>query len=125
MRLLLDENCPRKLAEVLTREEPLLSFTRIQEWHDGRFMGRDDHEILAAAAPEGLVLFTFDGTTIPSVLTDMAVADQAHAGVVFASSKRMPQRAHMSFAHALVRLWRAEKDADWTNRVVFLSLSSD
>jgi len=125
MRLLLDEHCPRKLVTMLAREEPLLSVTRIQEWCDGRFMGRDDAEILAAAVPEGLVLFTFDVTTIPPVLTDMALAGQSHAGVVFASSKRTPQRAHASFAHALVRLWRAEKDADWTNRVVFLSLHPD
>ena len=122
MRLLLDENCPRRLAEMLAREEPDIPVTRIQDWQNGGFMGREDAEILAAAAANGLVLFTFDVSTIPAVLADMAVAGQPHAGVVFASSKRTPHRDYAAFGHALVRLWRSEKDADWTNRVVFLSL---
>ena len=122
MRLLLDENCPRKLAEVLAREEPEMEVVGIQHWQDDRFMGRGDDEILAAA--DGLVLFTFDVSTIPAVLTDMAVAGQAHAGVVFASGKRTPHSDYAAFAHALARLWRGEREADWSDRVVFLSFES-
>lgn len=124
MRLLLDENCPERLARMLRREEQAISVTRIQQWREGGFTGRPDAEILAAAA-EGLTLFTFDVSTIPAVLTEMAVAGQSHGGVVFASCKRTPHRDYASFAHALARLWHAEKDASWTDRVVFLSLDPE
>jgi hypothetical protein len=51
----------------------------------------------------------------------MAVNQEEHAGVIFISSKSFAQNDHPSLARALVELARSELDADWTNRVVFLS----
>jgi hypothetical protein len=51
----------------------------------------------------------------------MAVNQEEHAGVIFISSKSFAQNDHSSIARALVELARGELDADWTNRVVFLS----
>lgn len=82
-------------------------------------MGQEDADILRAAAKEGLTLFAFDVSIIPRVLVEMAVQGESHAGVVFASSKRTPQRDYASFAHALIRLWRSEGATEWTDRVSF------
>jgi hypothetical protein len=66
-------------------------------------------------------LVTFDLNTIPAILSEMAVNQEEHAGVIFISSKSFAQNDHSSIARALVELARGELDADWTNRVVFLS----
>lgn len=63
----------------------------------------------------------FDVNTIPPLLQEMARAGEDHAGVVFVSIKSFAQSDSAGIAAALLRLWRAGRRGDWTNRVVFLS----
>jgi len=42
----------------------------------------------------------------------------SHAGMIFVS-RRFRQNAVGRIAHALLNLWQAEKELDWTNRVRF------
>ena len=84
-------------------------------------MNCDDGIILRECRREKWILVTFDVNTIPAILSEIAVNQEEHAGVIFISSKSFAQNDHPGLARALVELARSELDADWTNRVVFLS----
>lgn len=84
-------------------------------------MNCDDGIILRECQREKWVLVTFDVNTIPAILTEMAVNQEEHAGVIFISSKSFAQNDYPGIAHALAELARDELDTDWTNRVMFLS----
>jgi hypothetical protein len=107
-----------RVAKALDAELPVLS---LHEWRSGLFVGQSDARILQEASREGAALVTFDVNTIPSLLQEMAVAGEDHAGVVFVSSKTFSQNDSAGIAAALVKLWHSNKTGDWTNRVVFLT----
>lgn len=86
-------------------------------------MNCEDGIILGECANGNWILVTFDVNTIPAVLREMAMNQEDHAGVIFVSSKSFAQNHHSILAKALVELARAEFDAEWTNRVLFLSKS--
>ena len=100
---------------------PQLQVESLHHFSGGRLMNCDDGIILRECRSEKWILVTFDVNTIPAILSEMAVNQEEHAGVVFISSKSFAQNDHPSLARALVELASGELDADWTNRVVFLS----
>ena len=121
IRLLLDEHFPHALVGAVTRLEPEVPIQSLHGWRAGGFLHCPDDQILAAAAEDGLTLVTFDITTIPSVLQDMAVGGSHHGGVIFVPSRRMAQNDYGRIAKRLVTLWRRHADEDWKDRVAYLS----
>lgn len=75
----------------------------------------------------GVVTFvTFEVSTIPEVLSNWAETNRDHHGIIFASSKIFRTDRIGDLVTALEELWLAERNTDWTNRVVFLKrLKSD
>jgi hypothetical protein len=62
------------------------------------------------------------GTYASSVASDgTVISGEDHGGVIFVSSKSFAQNDHAGLAAALAGLWQSDADADWTNRIVFLS----
>ena len=121
MNLLLDEHIWLGVASII---RPMLPLAKVESLHDfcgGRLMNCDDGVILRECQRKKWILVTFDLNTIPAILSEMAVNQEEHAGVIFISSKSFAQNDHSSIARALAELARGELDADWTNRVVFLS----
>lgn len=100
---------------------PLVKVESLHHFSGGRLMNCDDEIILRECQKEKWILVTFDVNTIPAILSEMAVNQEEHAGVIFISSKSFAQNDHASLARALVELAHGEVDADWTNRVMFLS----
>jgi hypothetical protein len=102
----------------------MLLLAKVESLHDfcgGRLMNCDDGIILRECQRKKWILVTFDVNTIPAILSEMAVNQEEHAGVIFVSSKSSAQNDHSSLARALVELACSEVDADWTNRIMFLS----
>jgi predicted nuclease of predicted toxin-antitoxin system len=121
LNLLLDEHIWPGVAEIIKAKLPQVQVASLHDFSDGRLMNCDDEIILRECQREKWILVTFDVNTIPAILSEMAVNQEAHAGVIFVSSKSFAQNDHSSLARALVEVARGELDADWTNRVMFLS----
>ena len=121
MKLLLDEHIWPGVGALVRKLLPSAEIETIHEYSGGRLMNCDDGAILQETYQAGLTLVTFDVNTIPTLLREMAVAQENHAGVVFISSRSFAQNDHRGLASALVELLRAESSAPWTNRVMFLS----
>lgn len=90
-------------------------------WQGGTYIGQDDAAIIAAAYEEGLTLVSFDQATIPPLLVDRGARGVSHAGVIFASTRTIPANDVGGIARALVGVWDAFGDLDWTNRIVYLA----
>ena len=121
LRLLLDEHIAPAVARQLHECIPELDVSPLAAWEGGVFLGADDAAILGAAARAGYTLVTYDLRTVPPLLKRWAESGVEHAGVVFVDSRTIPQCGVGALARALGELWRAERDAEWRNRVVFLA----
>ena len=121
MNLLLDEHIWPGVAALIKASLPQVQVESIHDFRGGRLMNCEDGVILRECLNGEWTLVTFDVNTIPALLGEMAVNQEDHSGVVFISSKSFAQNDHSSLAKALVELARGEFDADWTNRVLFLS----
>ena len=121
MNLLLDEHIWPGVAAIVRDLLPQVQVESIHDFRGGRLMNCEDGIILRECLNGNWILVTFDVNTIPAILGEMAVNQEDHAGVVFVSSKSFAQNEHFTLAKGLVELARGEFDADWTNRVLFLS----
>jgi hypothetical protein len=102
----------------------LIPTVRVESIHThsgGRLMNAGDDEILAEAHRGRWTLVTFDVNTIPPLLREKAMAKEDHSGVIFIPSKSFAQNDHSGLAQALASIAHAESEADWTNRIVFVS----
>jgi hypothetical protein len=121
LNLLLDEHIWPGVAAIVRDLLPQVQVESIHDFCGGRLMNCEDGIILRECLNGNWILVTFDVNTIPAILGEMAVTQEDHSGVVFISSKSFAQNDHSALAKALVELARGEFDADWTNRVLFLS----
>src|SRR5437868_3221456 len=118
LRLLTDGHVPPAVAKA-ARRLAALSITPLREWHAGRHLEESDPRLLALAGEERLTIVTYDVNTFPLAVKERLEAGLAHAGVVYVSA-RYRQNDVGALARGLVKLWRAEKTWDWTNRIRFL-----
>ena len=121
MNLLLDEHIWPGVAAIVRDLLPQVHVESIHDFRGSRLMNCEDGIILRECLNGNWILVTFDVNTIPAILVEMAVNQEDHSGVVFISSKSFAQNDHSALAKALVELARGEFEADWTNRVLFLS----
>ena len=120
LRTFLDENLPPKLAKAFIRHQPEAEITSIFEWHDGILAGQSDEVILKTLAQNDLTLVTYDLATIPSLLSEFFERGESFAGVILVDDRTITQGDFKSMLNALLELYASEKDADWTNRIMFL-----
>ena len=118
---LLDEHLSPEIVPIARALNARFAVISLHGWREGLLIGQSDERILREAAREKLTLVTFDVNTIPPLLQEMARAGEDHAGVVFVSTKSFAQNDSAGIAAALLRLWLANKHANWTNRTVFLT----
>lgn len=120
LALLLDEQIsPKVVARVLERA-PSIPIQCLATYREGALLGAPDALVLRTALRDGLTLVTYDVTTIPPILREMAEAGESHAGVIFVSSRTLPPSQFHRLAAALVALHAREAQRDWVNRTVFL-----
>src|SRR3989442_791790 len=89
---------------------------RRRSFTGGRYLNESDPRLLELAWEERLTLVTYDLNTFPLTVRDRLEAGLNHAGMVYVSA-RYPQNDVGGIARGLVKLWRAEKHEDWTNRI--------
>jgi hypothetical protein len=121
LKLLLDEHLWPGVADLVRRGLPGAQIQSLHHYDNGRLMNTTDDEILAEARRGEWTLVTFDLNTIPRLLSDKAMAQEDHGGVIFVSHKSFAQNDHGGLAKALIAVLQSESETDWTNRIMFLS----
>ncbi|MGK0189066.1 MAG: hypothetical protein ACI9R3_004883 [Verrucomicrobiales bacterium] len=120
IHLLLDEHFSPALVEVVTGLESEVKIQSLHKWQDGAYLNCPDDQILFAAAKQALTLVTFDVTTIPAILQEIAMNGGSHGGVIFVPSRRISQNDYGQIAKRLVALWRIHANEEWKDRVAYL-----
>jgi len=118
LRLVTDSHVPPAVARAARRFAPL-AITALRDWHGGRDLDETDQRLLALAWEERVTLVTYDVTPFPAVVKERLETGLSHAGMIYVSA-RYRQNDIGGIARGLTKLWRAEKDQDWTNRIRFL-----
>jgi predicted nuclease of predicted toxin-antitoxin system len=117
--LLLDENISPVVAEQVQAKRPTIGIESIHTWRDGAYRATPDRTVLAAHE-EGRTLATYD-TQILSELYFFFADGTAFSGLVFINDRTIASSDFGALVRALIYLWDTEKDADWANRLVYLS----
>ena len=120
LRFLLDEQISPRVAEQARVKWPLVPMHSIYRWRKGAFCGQSDDMVLDGARQGGLTLVTYDLHSIPMLLAEWAASGIPHAGVVLVDDRTIAPSDFGGLLRALAHLWRAEKGAVWTDRVLFL-----
>lgn len=80
--------------------------------------------MLQAAAARQLTLVTYDLRTIPPLLKIWAETGVHHQGVIFVDRKSIDPGDIGGLIRALCELFDALREADWTDRIVYLTKTS-
>lgn len=118
LRLVTDSHVPPAVIEAARKLAPL-GICPLRDWHNGLHLHQPDARLLALAWEDRVTLVTYDVNTFPLAVKERLEAGLSHAGMVYVSA-RYRQNDVGAIARGLVKLWRAEKALDWTNRIRFL-----
>src|SRR5438552_2001318 len=118
LRLVTDSQVPPTVAKT-ARKLAALNIPALRDWHGGLYLNEADARLLTLAWEERVTLVTYDLNTFPLTVKERLEAGLSHAGMIYLSA-RYRQNDIGGIARGLVKLWRAEKDEDWTNRIRFL-----
>ena len=118
--LLLDEHISPIIAEQIIATDSAAQIVSINRWHGGEFLHTDDDIILEAAYRAHATLVTFDQSTIRPVLKEWGEQGRSHGGLIFIDEKLIAQNDYGGMVKALLEVGRQMRDADFTDRVLFL-----
>jgi predicted nuclease of predicted toxin-antitoxin system len=92
----------------------------LDEWHEGLYQHRPDHEVWEAAAAEARILVTYDNRIITDILMVWAEIGRSHAGIVFVNNRTIRQQDVGGLIRALQALVEQFGDLDWADRIMHL-----
>lgn len=117
---MLDENISQTVAEQVRLHTPALVIESVHTWRAGAFRGRQDRELLLAAATESLTLVTYDQRTIPNLLKELSAEGRDHAGVIFIDDRTIAGDDFGLLTRSLTSFWARYRDFEWQNCIRFL-----
>lgn len=120
LAFLLDEHTSPKVATKLKKKNSEITVHTLQSRQQGRYLQAPDDIILDAAIKDSLTLISYDTRTIPALLKNLALQQKSHAGVIFVDSKTIKPNDIGGLVEALDRLWKAQREREWTNLCLFL-----
>lgn len=123
LQLLLDEQISHKVAAQIKQRDSAISILSITHWHNGRYRGISDYDLLVLAYQQKLTLVTYDLATFTPLLKDWTEQAKNHCGVIFIDQKTIPQNDIGGLTKSLIQLYKAQSNQDWQNRIVYLSRS--
>jgi hypothetical protein len=118
LRLVTDSHVPPAIAKS-ARRVASLDITALRDWHGGLYLNESDARLLSLAWEDKVTLVTYDVNSFPLTVKERLEAGLSHAGMIYVSARFRPNDIG-GIARGLVQLWRAEKAADWINRIRFL-----
>lgn len=121
LALLLDENLSDEIVRQVRTKRPDISLFSAHDWEGGRLRGVNDEEVLRAAAEAGLTVVSYDVQTIPLLLVRLVNEAFVHGGIVFVHNAAIRSNDYGTLVRSLIRLYDAEKEAEWKDRLFFLT----
>jgi hypothetical protein len=121
LKILLDEHLSPRIAKQLLSKAPRAWIASVLEWQAGSLVGAPDHTLLVHAHQHSLTLVTYDQATIVPLLKEWGEQGINHSGVVFIDDRTIRQHDTGAIVRALVQLCEKQHDAEWRNRVVYLT----
>ena len=118
LRLETDSHVPPAVAKA-ARKLAALEITPLRDWHGGLFVNESDPRLLVLAWEERITIVTYDVNTFPLTVKQRMEEGLSHSGMIYVSA-HFRQNYIGGIARGLVKLWRAQKNEDWTNRIRFL-----
>ena len=97
-----------------------LDIITLRDWQGGQYLHESDARLLALAWTDRATLVTYDVNTFPLTVKERLEAVLSHSGMIYVSV-HYRQNDVGGISRGLVKLWRAEKHLDWTNRIRFLN----
>ena len=113
LKLLLDEHLDPEAARALRRRFPKLDVLSIYETP---WVGLLDPPLLEILDGDRRTLVTRDVNSVPAHANSRLEAGLTHGGVIYADSKRLPQRDLRGLIRRLARFVEEHGDEDWTCR---------
>src|SRR5919108_5032866 len=101
LRLLLDAHISSAVARGLRAHGA--DAVAITEWHGGRYRSAADPDVLRVAHLEQRTLVSYDLSSIPDLLRELAEAGEDHSGVIFVSQKTIREGDTAGLVEALLR----------------------
>ena len=120
LQLLTDEQISPAVARQAPNRCRGIPITAMQAWEGGHFLSASDELVLQEAHRQKLTLVTFDLRTIPPLLRLWAEQGIDHGGVILVDERTISQSDIGGLVAALCAVWKAHRDLDWTNRVIYL-----
>jgi hypothetical protein len=121
LRLLTDENFSPAVARQMRIHRPDIPVECIFDWQSGRHVGVTDADLIQALADDVRTLVTYDLSTIPPLLAEMASEGEHHAGVIFVDNRTIASSDYGTLIRALIVLYDRSYAWDWEDRVDFLT----
>ena len=121
LRLLLDEHISPAVADQLVVRCPEALVLALADWAGGKYLACPDGELLDVAHEHHLTLVTYDLRTIAPLLKDWAERGHKHSGVILVDDRTVKSNDIGGLMLALERLWRAQHQLNWKDRVVYLT----
>ncbi len=121
LSLLLDEHLSPRIAKQFLVKWPRGKMASVLEWQDARLSGAPDDLLLTEAHRHRLSLVTYDQATIVPLVKSWAEQGIPHSGIIFIDDKTIRQDDLGAIVRAVGQLWEKERNADWLNRVVYLT----
>ena len=124
LRLLTDEHISPAVAKQAPSRCRGISVTAISRWEGGHFLSASDELVLQEAHQQKLTLVTYDLRTIPPLLRLWAEQGIDHGGVILIDERTIAQADIGGLVVALCAVWKAQRNLDWTNRVIYLQCAA-
>ncbi len=119
MRFLLDSHIAAVVAEELGRRG--IDAIALAQWMGGTYRNAPDELILAAAHAERRVFVTYDRSTIPPLLRELAESGRHHGGVILISERTLRSNDVGGLVKALEAMASKSGSDAWEDRVVFFT----
>ena len=94
----------------------------IADWENGAYLSAKDPALLMTLREHNMILVGFDRASVPFHASTLTREALGHAGVIL-FRRSVQQTAYGKQARLLVALWHAEKDSEWTDRIVYIPSS--
>ena len=124
LAFLTDAHISLNVAAQIKSKQPEIVIHSLRQWRDGALLDAGDAEILAAAWEDRLTLVTFDLRTIVPLVTQWAMEERDHAGVVLIDNRSIAQADVGGQVRALLHLWKTTGAQDWINSISYLQPDS-
>jgi len=121
-RLLADENTSHRMVSACLQIETNFPIIHISEWREGACLSLKDPALLMTLREAGMVLVSFDRTSLAMHAGDLTREGLGHAGVIL-FRRSVPTVAYGKQSRLLVEFWHNAANWDWADRVGYLPIS--